>query len=121
MKVDFRAKKSEAEWLQTWDRFFLAATPKLFEWLGWCVLLSAVGIVRQVSGNAVLAIIQTVCIAALWFYFAAYFNRMELVGFLRPKPKVARFASIVISSAVAGIAYWVSRIAVAALSHNIGA
>jgi hypothetical protein len=121
MKVDPRTKKSEAAWIESWDRFFLAATPKIFQWLGWCVLLGAVELVREASGSVALAAIQGTCIAALWFYFVAYFNRIEVVGVLGNRPWAARFVATVISSAMAGLAYWVSQIAVAALGSHVSA
>jgi len=34
-KVDLRARKTGAGWVAASDRFWLAVTPKLFEWLRW--------------------------------------------------------------------------------------
>ena len=36
-KIDLSAKKTEAEWAETNDRFFLKATPVWFEWLEWII------------------------------------------------------------------------------------
>ena len=41
-KIDIRAKKTEAQWIMVSDHFWLAVTPRLFEWLRWTVILAAV-------------------------------------------------------------------------------
>ena len=56
-KVDLRAKKTEAGWVAASDRFLLAATPKLFEWLRWAVMLAAVGYIARRSDSLALEIL----------------------------------------------------------------
>ena len=41
MKIDFREKKTEAQWQETLDDFWKRATPLWFDWLEWVLLIRA--------------------------------------------------------------------------------
>jgi hypothetical protein len=118
MEVDLSAKKTETGWQVAWDYFWLAFTPKLFEWLGWIALLSAVRFVQAASPNAWLGFLDALCSVAMFSYFMAFFYRFKFVGirWLR-KERAHRFASVVVSGALATFAYYAAFIAVEALSN----
>ncbi len=77
-KVDLRARKTEAGWVAASDHFWLAATPKLFEWLRWAVMLAAVSYIARRSDSLVLKIFLGVCYGSLLVYYQAFFGQFEL-------------------------------------------
>lgn len=107
-QVDLSAKKSESEWLAASDRFWLAVTPKLFEWLGWVALLAGVSFVQKKTGSGWLSVFIVLCTISLMFYFFAFFSKIEFKGFFSRYPYVQRIISICLSSALAGLAYYLA-------------
>lgn len=115
-QVDFSAKKTEAEWLAASDRFWLAVTPKLFEWLGWVALLAGVSFVQKKTESGWLLLFLVLCTVSLMFYFFALFAKFEFTGFLSSHRNVQRFISICLSSALAGGAYYLARVSINVLA-----
>lgn len=116
LKIDFSAKKTEAEWLVASDRFWLAVTPKLFEWLGWVALLAGVSYVQKKTGSGWLSLLLALCTTSMMFYFFALFAKIEFKGFLTRHPNVQRFISICLSSGLAGGAYYLARASINVLA-----
>jgi len=115
-QVDTSAKKTEAEWLASSDRFWIAVTPKLFEWLGWVALLAGVSFVQKKTGSGWLLLFLVFCTTSLMFYFFALFAKIEFKGYLSSHPNIQRFISISLSSALAGGAYYLAMASVNVLS-----
>jgi hypothetical protein len=115
-QVDVSAKKTEAEWLATSDRFWLTVTPRLFEWLGWIALLAGVSFVQKKTGSGWLSFFLILCTTSMMFYFFALFAKIEFKGFLTNHPNVQRFISISLSSALAGGAYYLARVSIDVLA-----
>jgi len=118
-KVDIRAKKSEAEWIKVQDRFWLAATPKIFEWLRWAVILAAVTYVSQKSDSPILTVLVGLCYGSMLLYFQAFFAQFEFenVPFVR-SPSLQRTVSILLSALLAFGTYWLIRFSIDVLVAN---
>ena len=117
IQVDFSTKKTEAEWLATLDRFGLAVTPKLFEWLGWVALLAGVSFVQKKTGSGWLSFFLLLCTTSMMFYFFALFAKIEFKGFLTNHPKLQRIISIGLSSTLALGAYYLARFSIDVLAN----
>ena len=115
-QVDISAEKTEAEWLACSDRFWLAVTPKLFEWLGWVALLAGVSFVQKKTGSVWLLFFIGICTTSMMFYFFALFAKIEFKGFLKNHPNMQRFISIGLSSALAGGAFYLARVSINVLA-----
>jgi hypothetical protein len=46
-KVNLSAKKTEAQWSEAYDRFFLHATPVWFKWLEWMIIIGAIQVIAE--------------------------------------------------------------------------
>lgn len=115
-KVDLRARKTEAGWVAASDHFWLAATPKLFEWLRWAVMLAAVSYIARRSDSLVLKIFLGVCYGSLLVYYQAFFGQFEFENLPWLKSSRAqRVASIVLSALLGLGTYWLVRLSVDAL------
>ncbi len=115
-KVDLRARKTEAGWVAASDRFWLAATPKLFEWLRWAVMLAAVSYIARRSERLALKILLGVCYGSLLIYYQAFFGQLEFENFPWLKSNRAQRVGSIVLSALLGLGtYWLTRLAVDAL------
>lgn len=95
-KVDPSTKLSEADVQAELDRFFLAATPKIYEWLRWVLALAALTWAEQQTHSVSIGILLTTTYVCSMFYFFAFFYQF------RPN-----FVSNRVSRIFAGIAYGV--------------
>ena len=101
-KIDFQAKKTEAEWLRTLDDFWMKATPKWFEWLEWLLILGAIQFLAKQTQNTVLRVVSATSYAALFFYLQSFFFSLEFYGFpLTKSERVRRLLSLVLSGILA--------------------
>jgi len=57
--VDFEAQ---------FNKFWLAATPKIFEWIGWIAALGAIGFVHAKTKSTAALILLLVGYASFFFY-----------------------------------------------------
>lgn len=78
--VDLRAKKSEAGWIVANDKFWLAFTPKLFEWIGWVFILGAIDYMTMAAPTFHLTLMKAVCVISLQWYFMAFFWKFRFTG-----------------------------------------
>ncbi len=99
MKIDFDEKDTEAGWQKRLDKFWLAAAPKWFEWIGWLFLLGALKFVEKKTSNFTVTVISNVSYVLLFMYFQSHFYQFEFVNipFVKKHPKLARFTSLGIS------------------------
>jgi len=117
IEIDFSAEKIEAGWIATVDKFWLAFTPKFFEWLGWVALLAGVRFIHTKSPTIWLGVIIAVANVAITFYFIAYFHRFRFVGLpFSQSPKARLFISLLISGVLAFTANQAAYYAAAALA-----
>lgn len=114
-EIDFSAKKTEAEWQEKLDTFFLAATPKLFEWLRWVITLSALTYVQHKTKFPAVSVLLGVTYFLTVSYFIAFFYQFRFRGFpLLKSPRVALFTSLLLSGLLGGVTFLLVNEAVSA-------
>lgn len=98
MKIDFKSKKTEAEWQKALDDFWMKATPKWFEWLGWIIILGAFTFLNKTQENLIIKVITGISYIALFFYLQSFFFSFEFHGlpFVKSE-KVRRIISLILS------------------------
>ncbi|MFZ5841379.1 MAG: hypothetical protein ACOY3E_00650 [Pseudomonadota bacterium] len=110
--VNLKAKKKEWEWLAASDKFWLAFTPKLFEWIGWVAALAGVKYVYAKSSSFIIGFMVWLCALGMIMYFYAYFSRIEILGFSFLKSeRWSRLLSVAMTSALAGLAIFIASVA----------
>jgi hypothetical protein len=77
-KIGLHFPRTIVEWNATFDRFWLSATPKLFEWLRWVIVLAAITYAKQQSNSLLLKGLLALCYIAMIWYFQAFFAQYEL-------------------------------------------
>src|SRR2546423_35823 len=118
IEVDLSTKKTEAGWLEAQDRFWLAFTPKLFEWLEWGAVLWGFRFFPNKNRKTWLGFLRLFCTVAMLFYFMAFFYRFKFVGIpWLQSERAHRLVSLAISGALAIAAIEVAAFAVDALSN----
>jgi hypothetical protein len=98
MKINFKARKTELQWQEDFDNFWVGAMPLWFDWLQWIIVLGVVSFLAQQSRNIVLLITYTFSYIALFFYLQGIFFTIEFKGFpLMKSKRLQKVISIVIS------------------------
>ena len=106
MKIDFKVKKTEAEWQKALDDFWMKATPQWFEWLEWLLILGAIHFLAEQTQSVILRLVSATSYAALFFYLQSFFFSLEFHGFpLIKSERVRRLMSLVLS-AILAMALW---------------
>lgn len=121
-EVNFNTEKSEYDWIKTSDTFWLMATPKIFEWLSWTIMLAAVSYASEYSNSAVLSVIRNTSYIALFLYYQSFFYQFRFTGiwFFKSKSShtqrgVSLFISLILSLAT----FYIVALSVSALvSHS---
>lgn len=90
MKIDFRRKRTEAEWQRVIDDFWMKATPKWFEWLGWVLILGAFTFLANQTQNVILKFASGFSYIALFFYLQSFFFSLEFHGLPIVKSETTR-------------------------------
>jgi len=90
-EIDFSAKKTEYEWGETRDKFFLEATPKIFEWMRWIIVLAVVSYIKEISDSTAIKILLWILYIFTYGYFYSYFYQFKFFGFPGLKTDRARF------------------------------
>jgi len=105
-KINLSAKKTEAEWAEANDRFFLKATPVWFEWLEWIIIIGAIQVIADKTQDIYVKLIGGISYAFLFFYFVAFFYRIEFHGIPLTKSEIRRrIVSFVLSVSIGMIVY----------------
>lgn len=100
--INLGARKPEHEWVAKWDGFWMAAVPKVFEWLRWAVMLAAVKYVANTTEVGLLGVVVNVCFVTLFFYYQALFFQFRFEGLPFVKgEKAQRVVSLTLSGALA--------------------
>jgi cellulose synthase/poly-beta-1,6-N-acetylglucosamine synthase-like glycosyltransferase len=99
MKIDLKAKKTEAEWQKALDNFWVKATPRWFQWLGWLIILGAITFLSEQTKSLLLILVSGASYFMLFFYFQSFFFSLELSGFPFIKSeRVRRLVSLIVSA-----------------------
>jgi hypothetical protein len=98
MKIDLKAKKTEADWQKTLDIFWTKATPQWFQWLEWILILGAIAFLTEKTQNITLDIVSGISYIALFFYLQSFFFSLEFHGFpLLRSERAKRLVSLIVS------------------------
>ncbi len=116
--IDATQEKTEAEWLATLDRFWLAATPKLFDWYKWAACLAGLEIVKERNPHWALLGIYSFSYCALIFYFHAFFAQFQfkLSNHKSRSDNWHRTISICLAGSLALATFYI----VAFVAHSVG-
>lgn len=115
-EIDFSIKKTESEWLDSSDNFFIKATPKIFEWLSWVITLAALTFVQQKTKSTYVSVTLVVTYFFSISYFFAYFYQFRFKGFSLVKNKnLALLVSLSFSGLLGGLTWLLVREAVNAV------
>ena len=79
-KVNLSAKKTEAQWSEAYDRFFLHATPVWFKWLEWMIIIGAIQVIADKTQDRFVQLINIISYFFLMFYFVGVFYNIEFHG-----------------------------------------
>jgi len=111
--LNLSVKKTEGEWQDAFDRFWLAATPKIFEWFRWVLALAALSYVAKKANSMLLQSVVGFANAAVMFYYFAYFSQFQFRGFPFIKSRRSELlTSVVVSVGIAAITYGLVRYSV---------
>ncbi len=100
-KINLRERKTEAGWQESIDQFFLVASPKFFEWLGWSVLLGGLSFIQKKYESKILAEVVVLSYLMMWGYFNAIFYRLKIIGIFRlDQKKIGQIMSILTSGLI---------------------
>ncbi len=107
MDIDFRTKKTEAEWTETFDAFWRKFIPLWFDWLGWVLILGAVKYLGEQTNSPILKLIYVLSNIGLFWYLNAVFSLFRFRGFRFIKSDAQRhLASLVLSGLSAYVVWW---------------
>lgn len=79
-EVNLQAKKTEAGWYMAVSRFFLRATPRLFEWFSWVLILGALSYLSESTESLAVEILLFAGWMFFIFYFLYYINQYTWRG-----------------------------------------
>lgn len=79
-EINLSAQKTEHEWLESIDEFWLKNTPKWFEFLNWIVLLSIFYFLAKQTGDWKILIIFGISFVSLWQFLGSYFYNIHIKG-----------------------------------------
>jgi len=102
--IDLAAKKTEAGWNDAVHDFFVAVTPKVFEWLRWTITLAAISYVATVSESIPLRIVLGVCSILFTLYLFVFFWKFEIRGIPWVRNERTRITLSVIITSILGYA-----------------
>ena len=115
-EIDFSVKKTESEWQDTHDNFFIKATPKIFEWLSWVITLAALTFVQHKTKSTYVSVVLGVTYFFSVAYFFAYFYQFRFKGFpLVKNQKLVLLISLFFSGLLGGLTWLLIREAVNAV------
>jgi uncharacterized membrane protein (DUF373 family) len=111
-KIDFGVKKNEYGWQKAVDNFWLAVTPKWFEFLNWIVLLGLFHFLSDYTKDWKIKIVYLVSNIALYFFLQSFFFNLHFEGIPFLKNKTAkRLFSLIIGAIISlGVFFFIQNI-----------
>lgn len=105
-KINLSAKKTEAEWIEALDNFFLKATPVWFKWLEWIIIIGAIQVIADKTQDGFVQLIGSFSYIFLFWYFVAFFYHIEFQGIpLIKSKKIRGIVSFALSVSLGTIVY----------------
>ncbi len=97
MKIDINVRKTEAEWQEFFDRFWLKAAPQWFQWLAWILIIASLSFLDQSYHLRTVSIAKWISYMLLFMYFQSFFYSITFKVWSFDKPVYARIVSVLIS------------------------
>jgi len=117
--LNFAVKKTESGWQDAFDRFWLSATPKLFEWFRWVIALAAFGYVAKKADSTLLQTVVNLANTAVMFYYFAFFSQFQFLGLPFIKTRRSELlASVILSGGIAVLTYGLVRYSIYVLIES---
>lgn len=80
MAFDLTTKKTESEWAEVSFLFIKDTSEAIFRVIGWCAVVSAIGVANKKIDSQALAAMQALLSGIIYIYTYSYFaNRFEIV------------------------------------------
>jgi len=95
--------KTEAEWIEATDSFFLKYTPQWFKFVGWLILLGVLKYIEQITRSKLIGLIYAFSFLGLYFYLQALLFNFPFFKFLPPRFIRARGFAFIFSITTAGL------------------
>lgn len=105
IEIDLRRRETEAGWNKIWDKFGLKGAPVWFSWLSWVLALGAFQYLFLKSKSIVVLVIIAISYSMLWFYFQAFFYRIDFKGIPLITERRQQIASLILSGFLAWL-FW---------------
>ena len=106
IRIDLNREETELGWQNILDNFALKGTPVWFSWIGWVVAIAALNYLSAKSGNTLIEVIKWISILILFYYYQAFFYKIEFKGIpFVSNTKIQRAISLLFS-AVLTYGFW---------------
>lgn len=105
---------SDAAALKAWDEFWLAATPRIFEWLRWAITLAAIQFVANRTHSPWAYTVLVLGYMALLNYYWAFFGQFRM-GVSRAT-KAGRWAWAAVVAGLGYGTYWFIKLLISAIA-----
>jgi hypothetical protein len=112
MRIDFRARKTEAQWQEAADSFVTNLAPRWFDLMQWTGVLGLLDYAARKTGSVCVMVLSVISFALLMAYLNASLFKCEFDGlpFVRTG-SAKRLVSLCISATVAlGLLFIINRV-----------
>jgi hypothetical protein len=76
--IDFSARRTDAEWGDTWQSFLERAATTWFNWLRWVLSIGAFAVIAAKTGSRLLNILTEFSLWIMAMYFVAFFGSIRI-------------------------------------------
>lgn len=91
----WNAKKTEAEWIEITDKFFLNIAPKWFTFISWLIMLGILKYIDQISESRWISLLYGISFMLMYFYLQSLLYNFPFYKLLPKKLVLSkRFASV---------------------------
>ena len=106
IEIDLKREDTEFGWQISLDNFALKGVSIWFSWIGWAIAIAALNYLSVKSGNTLIKIIELFSILFLFYYYQAFFYRINFKGLPFVKnAKIQRIISLIFS-AILAYGFW---------------
>ena len=113
LKSESNTRSDASTPLKAWDEFWLAATPRIFEWLRWAITLAAIQFVANRTRSPWAYVVLIVGYVALLNYYWAFFGKFQMGISTKSKAGRGVWAALVVGLGYG--TYWFIKLLVGAI------
>lgn len=115
-KSESNTQSDETASLKAWDEFWLASTPRIFEWLRWAITLAAIQFVANRTRSPWAYVVLIVGYVALLNYYWAFFGKLQMGISMTSKAGRWVWAALVVGLGYG--TYWFIKLLVGAIAST---